>query len=85
MKQRTIERLRGLAAVEAIALLIALAMPLTPSRTGSDHRPGDLLLQDAGYLEHVLVGFLLVHAILLVMAVAVWVVMVVSERPGPGD
>jgi len=84
MKQRTIERLRGLAAVEAIALMIALVMPLTPSKTGSDLRPGNVLFQDAGYLEHVLVGFLLVHVILLVLALAVWIVTLVSEgRSGP--
>lgn len=82
MKQRTREWLQGLATLEFIAVLIALAMPLTPSKTGSDAQPGDLLFEDAGYLEHVLVGFLFVHAVLLVLAVAVWIVTLVSERRG---
>ncbi len=68
--------------LEWIALLIALAMPITPGKTGGDFSFADLVLDEPGYLQEVLVYFVLTNLILgvlLVIALAIhW-----KERRGP--
>jgi len=50
--------------LEFIALLIGLAMPITPSKTGGDLSLADWFFEDPSYLHKVLVYFLLTNLIL---------------------
>jgi hypothetical protein len=54
--------------VEWVALLIGLAMPITPSKTGGDFDFADLLFENPGYLQKALVDFLVVNVLIGVLA-----------------
>lgn len=62
----------GAAIAEAVALVVALIMPFTPSRTGSTWSPAELFVADPSYLAQVVAGFLLIHAIYLVFGIPIW-------------
>ena len=68
--------------LEWIALLIGLAMPITPSKTGSDFSMADLFFEDPTYLQEVLVYFLLTNALFGVLAVVVFIFMRFEKRRG---
>jgi hypothetical protein len=70
----------GIVIAEAVALLIALIMPFTPSRTGSTWSPAELFTPDPSYLPQVLANFAMIHAIYLVFGVPIWL----SIRRGRG-
>ena len=59
--------------IQAVAILIALVSPITPSKTGSRWSPADLVLEDPGYLHHVLASYVVVNAIMALIALAAWV------------
>ena len=63
----------GVVTVESISLLIGLAMPITPSKTGSDGSLADLFFQDPSYLQEVLVYFVLGNVIIGAMILAAWI------------
>ncbi|UCC47377.1 MAG: hypothetical protein JSV41_07650 [Gemmatimonadota bacterium] len=54
--------------VEFIALLIGLAMPITPSKTGGDFSLADWFFDDPSYFQEVLVYFLLTNLVLGLLA-----------------
>lgn len=58
--------------VEAIALLIGLAMPITPSKTGSTWSPAQLFWPDPSYLEEVAVYFVMGNLLMLVIGLVAW-------------
>jgi hypothetical protein len=64
----------GLLLAEGAALMIALLMPITPSKTGSDGGLAELIIPDPSYLQEVVVYFILTNLLLLVLAVmvAIW-------------
>jgi hypothetical protein len=64
----------GILAVQAIALLIGIAMPLTPSKTGSTWSPAELLWDDPGYLLQVAVYFVMTNLLIVLLGLAVWIV-----------
>ena len=64
------ERLVLLAGLEAIAVLIALVLPITPSKTGPPGIPWPDSL--GSYLADVLLAFGVVNAIFLALALVVW-------------
>ena len=53
--------------VQWIALLIGLAMPITPSRTGGDFSLAEWFFEDPSYLQAVLVYFLLTNLVIGVL------------------
>lgn len=59
----------GLLLAEGAAVLIALLMPITPSKTGSDWTLAQLFIPDPGYLQEVLAYFLFTNLVLLAIAV----------------
>ena len=63
----------ALLAVEAIALLIGLAMPITPSKTGSTWSPAQLFSTDPSYLMEVAVYFVMTNLLFLAIALVAWV------------
>ena len=65
--------LRGILAVEGIALGIALVMPVTPSKTGSTWTPADAFWEDPSYLQEVAVAFVVVNGLMAVIALFGWV------------
>ena len=71
------DRLTGLLVLEFIAVLIALAAPLTPSKTGSTWTPAEVFTPDPGYPREALAVFVTVNLILLVLGVLVWVTVMV--------
>ncbi len=62
----------GLFLAEGAALMIALLMPITPSKIGSDRGIADLLIHEPTYLQEVLVYFVMTNILLLVIAIIVW-------------
>ena len=64
----------GILAVEAIALSIGLAMPVTPSKTGSTWSPAELLTPDPSYLTEVAVYFAMTNVLIFGIGLAAWVV-----------
>lgn len=65
--------LEGIFALELIAVLIALAMPITPSKTGSDFSPAEWLFGEPSYLQDAAVYFLAANALFLLLGCAIWV------------
>lgn len=53
--------------LEGVALLIGLAMPITPSKTGGDFSLADWFFEDPSYLQEVLVYFLFTNLVLAVL------------------
>jgi hypothetical protein len=66
-------RAQGLLALETIALLIALAVPITPSKTGSTWTPASLFWPEPTYLQEVVVAFGVVNLLLGIIGVAAWI------------
>lgn len=64
----------GLLAMQAIALGIALVMPVTPSKTGSTWSPADLMWEDPTYLEKVFASYVVVNLLLVLLGLIAWVV-----------
>lgn len=58
---------------EATALLIALVMPVTPSRTGSTWSLAELVWPEPSYAQEVAVYFLATNALILVIGGIAWV------------
>lgn len=73
------DRLVGLLAAEGIALGIAVALPLTPSKTGSTWSPAHLFTPDPSYLEKVAASFVAVNILMLVLG---FVAVLVSKKDG---
>ncbi len=74
------EKLKIIALLEAMALGIALFLPITPSKTGdgtSDLAP--FFIDDPSYLESVAVGFVAVNALFLLLAWACWLYCVFTD------
>ena len=57
---------------EVSCVLIALLMPITPSRTGGRWSPADLLIENPSYPERALAWFVVTNAIVIVVAAVVW-------------
>jgi uncharacterized membrane protein len=63
------DKLRAFLIVEFVLVLIALVIPVTPDKTGAPFVfPPDL----PTYLKEVLIAFALGHAVMIVLAVTVW-------------
>ena len=63
-----------------MALLIGLAMPITPSKTGSDFSLAEWFFQDPNYAQEVLVYFVLTNAVMVVLGLIAWVSVRVDRR-----
>jgi hypothetical protein len=63
----------ALLAVEAVCLLIGLAMPITPSRTGSTWSPAELFAEDPSYLAEAAFWFVATHVLILALGLVAWV------------
>ena len=59
--------------VEAAAVMIALVVPFTPSKTGSTWSPAELIWPDPSYPQKVIASFVLVNAMLLVLGLLAWI------------
>ncbi len=67
--------------IEWAALLIALVMPVTPSKTGKGKvRLAEFFIQDATYLHEVLFGFVFTNLIIGLLASIFWVYMRFDRR-----
>ncbi len=58
--------------LQGMALLVGLAMPITPSKTGSDASLAEWFVDDPGYLLEVFVYFVLTNALLGLLLLAGW-------------
>jgi hypothetical protein len=77
--RRRRDRAVGILAMESIALGTALAMPITPSKTGSTWSPAHFFSPDPTYLEQVAAFFVLGNALLVGLGLVAWLV---SKRTG---
>lgn len=66
------DRLVAVFLVEAMALMIALVTPITPSKTGSQWSAAELIDPDPSYPLEVLVYFVLTNALFGVLGLAVY-------------
>ncbi|NIP57954.1 MAG: hypothetical protein GWM92_15865 [Gemmatimonadetes bacterium] len=66
----SLERWKLLALVEGVALMIAVIMPVTPSKTGSEWAPAELVFPDPSYLHQVAVYFVLTNLMIALLAAA---------------
>ncbi len=69
----------GLLLTEGPAIVIALLMPITPSKTGSEGSIADWFFPDPSYLQEVIVSFLFVNLLLLILGVIFMVWLKVKE------
>jgi hypothetical protein len=72
-KASNLGRAKGVLAVEAFALLVALVTPITPSKTGSTWTPGEFFSTDPSYVVDVAASFLMVNCLLFAIGLAVWI------------
>jgi len=68
--------------IECVALAIGLAMPITPSKTGSDFSLADWFFDDPSYLQEVFVYFLLTNLLIGVLALVAVVMIKVDKHRG---
>jgi len=59
----------GLLLAEGAAIMIALLMPITPSKTGSDWTLAQLFIPDPSYLQEVLAYFVFTNLVLLLIGI----------------
>ena len=59
--------------LEAIAAMIALVMPLTPSKTGSTTGIPHLFFDEPTYLQEIAVHFVATNALIGLIALAAWI------------
>lgn len=69
-----------LAIIEFIAVLIALAMPITPSKTGGDNDLAKYFIEDPSYIEKVFVAFIVTNLLFAVIALIAFVAVQISKR-----
>ncbi len=62
----------GLLLAESAALMIALLMPITPSKTGSGRGIAHYLIPEPSYFEQVFVFFLLNNLLILALGAVIW-------------
>lgn len=68
--------------VEFMALLIGLAMPITPSKTGGDFSFADWFFEDPSYLQEVLVYFIMTNVLIGILGLIAFVIYRVQNRGG---
>ncbi len=76
--------LGGLLVLEFIALLIALAMPITPSKTGGDNDLAKYFIEDPSYIEKVFVAFIMTNVLIGIIALVAFVAVQISRRRKAG-
>ena len=69
-EQSTLFKIKAFVFVEAVALVVALVLPVTPSKSG---KPVKWPPTWSDYFQDVLLSFVLVNALLLLLFVAGWV------------
>jgi hypothetical protein len=62
----------GLLLAEGAALMIALVMPITPSKTGSGRGLARFLIPEPTYFEQVVVYFVLTNILILIIGGILW-------------
>jgi hypothetical protein len=72
--------LKGFLVLQGIALAIAFAVPITPSKTGSTWSPAELVTADPNYLQKVVASFVSVNGIIAVLGVVVWLSTKIGKR-----
>jgi hypothetical protein len=84
-KQERWTVLKSLLILEWIALLIGLAMPITPSKTGGDFSFADWFFEDPTYLQEVLVYFVMTNLLMGVLALVVLLMIQWDKRRKRSD
>lgn len=77
------KRWEWLLLIEGVAVMIAMVMPVTPSKTGSDWSLAELVYSEPTYLQEVFVNFVFTNVLILVVGAAVilWVRLQEKRRP----
>ncbi len=81
--ERTVQELtvpRIILLVEFVALLIGLAMPITPSKTGGDFSFADWFFEDPSYLQEVFVYFVMTNLLIGILVLVAFVIIRLQNR-----
>ena len=70
MHASTRDKWKAIAAIELMAVMIALVLPVTPSKTGPPGIPWPESLSD--YFADVLLAFVLINGVYLMLALIIW-------------
>jgi len=62
----------GLVLAEGAALMIALLMPITPSKTGSGRGLAHFLIPDPTYFQQAVLYFILTNVLILIIVAILW-------------
>ena len=73
MKNKNFVNLKIFLLIEAIALFIALIMPITPSKTGSDGSIADWFFKEPNYFQEFLIDFIFLNIILSFIAIGFFI------------
>lgn len=75
-------RWKWLLLIQAAAAMVAVVMPVTPNRPGSDWSMAELVFPDPSYFEEVVVYFVLANLMILLMGAVLFVWVRVGGRRG---
>jgi uncharacterized membrane protein len=76
---------KAIMTVEWAALLMALFLPITPSKTGGSNRVGHYFFEEPTYLHEVLVSFILTNLMIGVLVGLIFLVAWYRKRRGGGS
>ena len=84
-RQKKWTRWKAFLLVEWIALLIGLAMPITPSKTGGDFSLGDWFFENPNYFQEVLIYFLFTNLLIVALGLIAVFVSRKDKRSGQDE
>jgi hypothetical protein len=68
--------------IEMILLLIAMVMPITPSKTGSTTKLADRFIENPSYFEEVFFYLIFGNVIVLILAVFFLIWLMITKKQG---
>jgi hypothetical protein len=70
--------------IESAAVMIALAMTITPSKTGSDWSPVELFFENPSFWQDVLIHFIAVNLLIGIFALIFFLSLWIQKRRKSG-
>lgn len=69
--------------IQAAAVMVAVVMPVTPNRSGSDWSMAELVFPEPSYLEQVVVYFVVANLMILLLGAVLFVWVRLQGGDGP--
>ena len=83
MKNEKLSNLKIFLLIEVIALFIAMIMPITPSKTGSDTSLADWFFKDPNYFQEFLFHLIFTNIIIAFVAIGYFIWSRTQNRKSP--